>query len=426
LAKKKKEQPPREVTKRQLSHWQQQKKRQRIFLTAGICVIVAVIGVMVAGWYINQYQPLHQTVISVNDTKFDMNYYIKMLKYYGQNQPAEYMQFMADEVARAIEQTELIRQGAMKLDITISDEEVDKKLESLDPPLSKDYRDLARAEMLITKLRDEYFEQEVPLFAEQRQIMAMFLESKNQAAEIATKLDGGEDFAELAGEFSLDSFSKDNKGDFGWRAKGFLTLLSGSAIPEEYAFDCEVGVLSQPIYDEAKTKGVGYWLIKVVERKEEDEEAADEVHVQAILLGSEEEAQGIKARLETGEDFTALAEEVSRHEPSKENGGDLGWLTQGTMSSAFDEVAFNSELEILSEPIPDETTWTKGGYWLVKVLDKDDNREIEGEDRDLMKNNLINEWVSSLQDDPENEVENYLDEDKKSWAIARATKELEQ
>ncbi|GAG44219.1 unnamed protein product, partial [marine sediment metagenome] len=223
-----------------------------------------------------------------------------------------------------------------------------------DPPLSKDYRDMVRAEMLISKLRDEYFEQKVPLFAEQRHIMAMFLESKSQATEIRARLESGESFTELAGEFSLDGFSKDEKGDLGWRPKEVLTLLLDSSIPEEYAFGYEAGGLSQPIYDEAKAKGVGYWLITVLERKEEAEEA----HVQAILLGSEEEAQDIRARLEAGEDFAALAKELSRHEPSKEIGGDMGWLTRGTMSSAFDEFAFNSELEMLSEPIRDEATWT--------------------------------------------------------------------
>jgi len=92
---------------------------------------VVVLGVTVGGWYITQYQPLHETVITVNDTKFDMNYYIKLLKYYGQGQ-AEYIEFMASEVTRAIEQSELIKQGAMKLDITVSDEEVDEKLESVE------------------------------------------------------------------------------------------------------------------------------------------------------------------------------------------------------------------------------------------------------------------------------------------------------
>ena len=86
MAKKQVEKPRHEMTKRQLSRWQQQKRRQRFILSAGIAVIIAVLGVFGVGvynqWYIPEYKPLHETVIEVNDTKFDMDYYIKMLKYY--------------------------------------------------------------------------------------------------------------------------------------------------------------------------------------------------------------------------------------------------------------------------------------------------------------------------------------------------------
>jgi len=425
LVKKKAEKPRREVTKRQLSRWQQQRRKQRIIFSSGVFILIAVLGIVGVGWYTNEYQPRHQTVITVNDTKFDMNYYIKMLKYYGEGQPIQYVQYLADEVVTAIEQNELIRQGAMELDIRISNKEVDEELKDRDPPLSKDYRDLVRAEMLLSKLWDEYFEQEVPLFAEQRHIMAMFLESERQVAEIRAKLESGESFTELAGELSLDGFTKDKEGDLDWRTRDVLTLLLGSSIPGEYAFDGEAGELSPPLYDEATTKSVGYWLIKVLEREEEPEQA----HIQAMLLASEEEATVIRARLEAGEGFAALAKELSQLTGAEENGGDLDWLTPDIMSSALSEFVFNPELELgtLSEPIRDDAMATTGGYWLIKVLDIDDYRQIEDEDRDLLKAKALEEWVSSLWDDPENEVDDsYLDDEKKAWAISRAVKELGQ
>jgi len=425
LAKKGPGKPKREVTKRQLSRWQQQKRRQRLILGSGILVIAAVLGYLGYGVYTKVYQPLHETVITVNDASFDMNYYINTLKYYGQGQPTQYVQLLADEVVRVIQQNELIRQGAEKLGISVSNDEVDEELKSYDPPLSKDYRDLIRAEMLITKLRDEHFEHQVPLFAEQSHILAMFLESESQATEVRARLEAGEDgegFAELASELSLESISKTRKGDLGWRPKNILAELLNTSIPADYAFDAQVGVLSQPIYDEAKTKGVGYWLIKVLEREED----SDEAYIQATLLGSEEQARGVAVRLGAGDDFSALAKEFSQHEGSKENGGDLGWLTSGTMSRAFDEFAFNSEvgLETVSEPIGDDTVVTTGGYWLVKLLDRDDNRELEDDDRLLLKAKALGEWVSSLWDEPENKIESYLDEGKKSWAILKAIREL--
>jgi len=414
---KKIEKPKREVTKRQLSRWQREKRRLRIIRTLGIFIIIVVLGVVGGGWYISQYRPLHQIVIRVNDTNFNMNYYIRMLKNYGQGQPDYYMYSLADEVVKVIQRNELIRQEAGELGISISDKQVDEELKSRDPPLNKDYRDVVRTEMIVNTLLDGYFEQQVPVFAEQRQILAMLLESESQATEVRDRIEDGEDFGKLAGELSLDSLSKAENGDLGWRPKDVLADLLDTSVPGDYAFSADVGVLSQPIYDEEIVKNVGYWIVKVLEREQEAEEA----HVQAILLASEGEAWQVKSRLEAGEDFDALAEELSQHEASKEEGGDLDWIAKGMASSALDEFIFNTEIELntLSEPIRDETAWTKGGYWLLKVIDKDDNKEIEEDDRNFLKAKALDEWVSSLWDNPENEVDSYLDDEKKIWAIEK-------
>ena len=426
MVKKKVEKPRREVTKRQLSRWQRQKKRQRIILGSGILIIFAVLGVISAGvynqWYIPEYKPLHQTVITVNDTEFDMNYYINALKYYGQGMSIQQMYGLADGVVRIIEQNELVRQEAGKLGISVSDDAVEEELRSHEPPFNDVHRDVVRAEMLITKLLDEHFEPEVPLFAEHRHILVIFLESESQAIEVRAGLESGEDFAELASQLSLDSFSKEKEGDLGWRPEGALTTLLNTSIPDEYAFSNELGVLSQPIYDEEIGKGVGYWLIRVTERDEENEEA----HIYAMLLSSEEQAQDVIARLEGGEDFDKdfadLAKEFSQLEGVEDNEGSLGLVTPDTMTPASSEFIFNPEVELetLSEPIRDEDVWTEGGYWLVKVIDIDD-REIEDEDRDLLKAKALNEWISALWDNPENEIDDsYLDDEKKGWAIWKA------
>lgn len=421
MAKKKAEKPKRVITKRQLSRWQQQKRRQRIILGVGISIIAVVLGIVVVGWFTNQYQPMHQTVIRVNDTEFNMKYYIEMLKLQGRNQPAQYMPYLADIVVQNIKRNELIRQGALKLGLSISDKAVKEELKSHDPPFNDAYKDIVRTQMLISKLRDGYFDQQVPMSAEQRHIMAMMLESEPQADEVRERLQNGESFTELAGELSLDALSKVKKGDLGWHPENILNEMLGTSVPEDYAFGVAVGMLSHPLYDDKIEKPVGYWLIKVLERDEEAEEAL----VLAMLLGSEAKAQEASGRLEAGENFATLADELSQLAESAENGGNLGRVTPGMMSPTFDEFVFNPglELETLSLPIRDEAVVTKGGYWLVKLVDKDDNRQIEDDDRDLLKAKILNEWVSSLLYDPENEMaDGYLDEEKKAWAIEQAMK----
>ena len=422
MVKKRSAKPQREVTKRQLARWQREKRRQRIILSTGIFIIAAALVIVVMGWYVSQYRPLHQTVIRVNDTEFNMKYYIEMLKLNSKEQPAEYVQFLADSMTEQIEQHELIRQEALKLGVSVSNNEVKEKIKSSDLPVNDVTKDLVRNQLLIDKLFDEYFEPQVLVSAEQRHIMAMLLESESQALEVRAGLGNSENFTELAGEHSLDYLTKTSKGDLGWHPKNIFNELLGSSTPVDYAFGAGLGVLSQPIYDEEISKDIGYWLIKVTDRKGEE----DETNVQAMLLGSEEEAQEVRARLEAGEDFATLAKELSQLPGAEENGGELSIIPE-MMTPAFDGFVFDNNIELgtLSEPIRDETLVTKGGYWLIKVLDKDDNRPIEDEDRDLLKARVFDEWVTSLLDDPNNKVDNsFLDDERKAWAVEQVIKGL--
>jgi parvulin-like peptidyl-prolyl isomerase len=385
-----------------------------------------VAGVLGGGWYKNEYLPRQEIVIRVNDTEFNMGYYVTQLKVqgeiyqqiYGISQASMYMTTLADQVEGFIEQTELMKQAALGLGITVTDREVNEALTEGDPPLGKDYSELIRHDILLKKLLDEYFDQEVPLSAEQRHTMAMFLESERQAVNTRARLAEGEDFATLASEFSLYNAPQNGDGDLGWHPQGILLERFGLSVVEDYAFSAEAGTLSQPLLDEERTKDVGYWLAEVLER--DQDEQGKLYHVEVMLLGSEEEAQDIRARLEGGEDFATLAKEYSQHSTSKEDGGDLGWLATDDIQENLKDFVLNSEVGTLSDPVWDDMVTTKGGYWLVKVMDKEDNRPISEEDRAFLKNKALSDWITSLSDDPENKVESYLDGSKKAWAVEQA------
>ena len=416
--KKKQEQPHREVTRRQLAKWQYQKKRQRIIFSIGVTIIAAVILIVLAGWYIGEFRPMRQTVIRVNDTEFNMKYYVDVLEIAGIGQPPEILDYVADSTIREIERNELIRQGALKLEISVSDDEVKEKLKEFEVPNTAVNRDLLGVQLLVEKLRNGYFDQQVPQATRQRHVMAMLLESESQAAEVKGRLENGESFTELAGELSLNFFSKAMEGDYGWHPESIFRDLFSTNTTLDYVLSARVGELSQPLYDEEIIKGVSYWLMKVLDRDEEMEE----VHVHAMLLGSEEETQEVKAKLEAGESFAALAKELSSLSNAEGNEGDLGMVARGELPTAPDEFAFNDEIELgtLSEPIRDDMASTKSGYWIIKVLDEDNNRQLEEEDREILKDRAFNEWITSLWDDPDNEIDDsYLDATRKTWAIQR-------
>jgi len=421
--KKKAEKPPREFTRRQLSHYQQQKRRQRIIFGGGVFIIAAVVLIVLVGWFIADYRPLHQTAIRVNDTEYDMGYYIDALRLSGEGQPVEYIQSLADSAIREIEQNELIRQGALTLGISVSDDEVKEALKGADISINDATLDLVRGQMLIDRLLNEYFKPQVPASDKQVHIMAMLLESESQAVEFRTRLQNSENFTSLAEEFSLDYYSKNNKGDLDWHPESILAEALGSSVPGEYAFGSEIGVLSQPRYDEEISKGVGYWLVRILER--EDVPDVEDAQVQAILLGSEEEALDVRARLEAGEDLAALAEEFSQFEESRKQKGELGVVSKGEMRAVVDDYIFNPEVAVgvWSESIRDEAVVTEGGYWLIKVLDKDDDRQLESEDHEFLLAKAFDEWASLLWVDPSNDVDDgYLDYEKKAWAIEQVMK----
>jgi hypothetical protein len=392
----------------------------------GISVMAVVGGVIGGGWYRNEYLPRQEIVISVNDTEFNMGYYVDILRLqgepykqiYGPGQTEIYAQILADEAERFIQESELMRQTALGWDIEVTDREVDEALRESDPPLSRDYWELMKHDVLVQRLLDEHFELEVPVSGEQRHIMAMSLESESQAVSTRVRLAEGENFAALAAELSLETLSPEGDGDFGWHPQGILSDRFGLSIPDEYAFSAEAGALSQPLFDEERTKDVGYWLAEVLER--DQDEQGELYHVRVMLLGTEEEAQDIKARLAGGEEFTALAQEYSQHSDSKESGGDLDWLTPEDIHVPLEDFVLNAEVNTISEPVRDEASVTKGVYWLVKVVDEEDGRQISDEDRDFLKAKALGEWITSLSDNPVNQVESYLDGEKKAWAVDRA------
>jgi hypothetical protein len=421
LAKKKQEKPRHEVTRRQRSRLQQQKRRNRLVVGIAIVVVVAVLSVIgvgvYQGWYVSKYKPLHEVVIEVNDSQFNMEYFVKMVDFYSQNMSTDLIPYMASYVVTLIERNELVYQEATALGVTVSDEAIEEWLANYETPLSDDYWDIARTALLMEKMRDDYFNGQLPLTAEQRHIMAMFLESEAQANEVAARIEAGEDFGTLAGELSLDTVTKDGDGDLGWCPQDALPLITDSQAIIENAFSLEVGVLSPPIYEADKSKQVGYWLIKV--DSIDDSAEPVEAHGWAMLLGSEEEANDITARLEAGEDFAELANEYSQDTTSNTNGGEVT-VHPGERTTAFDDYVFaeSVELETLSPPLRDDEATTTGGYWLIEVTESEANRTIDDDMRTLLNTNSVNKWVEAIMSDPENVLVNHLDDEKMQWAIS--------
>jgi parvulin-like peptidyl-prolyl isomerase len=116
-----------------------------------------------------------------------------------------------------------------------------------------------------------------------------------------------------------------------------------------------------------------------------------QIRVRHILLDTKEEAQAVLQRLEDGEDFAALATEVSTDTMSAELGGELGWIPKGKMDTAFDEVAFNLPVGEISDIVE-----TSRGFHIILVEERDENRELDPETLEQRKSDAVDVWLADL------------------------------
>jgi hypothetical protein len=81
------------------------------------------------------------------------------------------------------------------------------------------------------------------------------------------------------------------------------------------------------------------------------------------------------------------------------------------------QVLFDLSLNEISAPITDNQTQTQGGYWVFNVLEKDDNRELTTNQKNMLDDDLINRCSAELEKDPDYNVESLLTEEMKVFAI---------
>ncbi|MFC1905826.1 peptidylprolyl isomerase, partial [Chloroflexota bacterium] len=240
------------------------------------------------------------------------------------------------------------------------------------------------------------------------------------ANEVLGNLNENESFLQLAKRYSAEEYSKERSGELGWITAGAGNVANGkfsNSLLSNIAFNTELGTVSQPIYDPSVLKTGGYWLLEVIER---DNDKGS--HVKGILVGSESEALELKEELNKGADFAELAKEKSQHLETKGFGGDLGFVNQMYDNAIVVKTASEFPIGVLSPPIFDNTVQTKGGYWLIKVLEKADDKELDAETRDKLKAKAFQDWLE--EERQSSDIELYMDEKQKAWAVEYTFKKL--
>ncbi len=87
-------------------------------------------------------------------------------------------------------------------------------------------------------------------------------------------------------------------------------------------------------------------LVRVDEKASAEDQAKAKAKIEAVA-----------ARLKAGEDFAAVAKEVSEDPGSAVQGGDLGWFQHGQMVPEFDKAAFALKTGEVSAPVKTQFGW---------------------------------------------------------------------
>ena len=252
--------------------------------------------------------------------------------------------------------------------------------------LSSDFRDYLRVEMTRRQLSQGLVASEFNLPYQEE----MFNALQNQKRDIRFATISAEQFKamvevtdeEINSYFLANQMRFENKEqvkvdylvlDVNEIAKGIVT--SSEDLNQYYQDNIDN-------YRQAEQRRVAHILIEFG-----DDESAAKSAIDAVL-----------ARLSQGEDFAALAKELSTDTFSGENGGDLDWIEPGVMDPTFDESAFAlTEVGATSEIVKSEF-----GFHIIKLTDLKAEQtkafaDVEEELKDKVSNEKAQDKFFALQ-----------------------------
>ena len=206
-------------------------------------------------------------------------------------------------------------------------------------------------------------------------VMQILVKDIQQANNILLRLEGEENFSDIAKSESLSSNAASG-GIMEWRKLNAMPELFANALDNR-----KVGYITQPI-----ETGAGYHILKLEEKRGPLVQYENQWLSRHILLSpstirdeqsTKEELDTIRTRIINGESFSKLAEEYSEDPGSAKQGGELGWLGKGVLAAEFEKVMIESSIGDVSKIFQ-----TQFGFHFLEVLEQR-NYDMT---RDLIKN----------------------------------------
>ncbi len=132
--------------------------------------------------------------------------------------------------------------------------------------------------------------------------------------------------------------------------------------------------------------------------KEELPKQADQVKLDFLSVSSEERADELVQRLDSGEDFQALAEEIQADEESPGSSSELSWLPKETLTDRLGEEAANTvfSLDVGEHTEPLTLGEQSQAYYIFKVVGHEE-RELEDNIVEQMVQEQFQSWLEAQQ-----------------------------
>ncbi len=240
-------------------------------------------------------------------------------------------------------------QREVERSITVTENEIDEYIES---------RKLSEPDVVRYRLQHILVAAPVNAPQAQREL------ARQNAEDVINRVKGGEVFGQVAREVS-DGPRAANGGDLGLRELDELPVFITAALP-----GLKRGAISAPIESE---NGYHVILVRDIEGVDDIEPSEDllirHIFIVADPADTTQEARRVLAsareRIISGESFGELAQNLSDDPDSKDNGGELPWLSSGQMPSQMEITARELPEGRISEPFR-----TQFGWHILEVLDR--------------------------------------------------------
>ena len=247
--------------------------RRRLIVIISLLVVVIALAISL-GIYFTQIRPMQRPVIKVNDSEISIGYLIRRLESANSSDIFAMMEAVTDE--------EIIRQAGLRLDIEVTDEELDEALRSIarggnESISDAEYENWYRLQLNESRLNETEFRElwrtriigtnihlmeaeRVATVGEQVRVSLILTDTPESATEAYERLEGGEAFTDVVADVSLDTATAESGGDQGWFPKAALPANA------RFVFDLTVGEYSPPI--SLTDDGSAYAIFLVTDRAE--------------------------------------------------------------------------------------------------------------------------------------------------------------